>query len=121
MAFFSMFSTAVKNLCKKPATRLYPFVVREPFARTRGNVTNSVESCIFCGLCKMKCPAKAIEVDRAAKSWSIDRLKCVICGRCVEVCPKKCLAMNTKYPPSGTERAAYIEKCVAPPAPEQKK
>jgi formate hydrogenlyase subunit 6/NADH:ubiquinone oxidoreductase subunit I len=121
MAFLPMFSTAIKNLFKKPATRLYPFEVREPFARTRGNVTNNVSACIFCGVCKLKCPAKALEVDRVAKTWTIDRLKCVICGRCVEVCPKKCLTMNAKYPAPDTARAGYVEKCTAPAAPPAQK
>ena len=46
---------------------------------------------------RKKCPSDAIEVDRKAKTWAIDRLRCVICGACVEVCPKKCLSMDTAY------------------------
>lgn len=97
MAFFSMLGTAVKSLLRKPATRLYPFVKRQPFERSRGNLVNHVENCIFCGVCQLKCPSKAITVTRAEKTWKFDRLRCIVCGRCVEVCPKKCLEMKNDH------------------------
>ncbi|MBR0113593.1 MAG: 4Fe-4S binding protein, partial [Firmicutes bacterium] len=40
------------------------------------------------------CPVGAITVDRATKSWSIDREKCVQCGLCIKSCPKKTLSMG---------------------------
>ncbi len=50
--------------------------------------------CIYCGLCMRKCPMEAITVDRASKSWTIDREKCVWCGLCVAGCPKKTLSIG---------------------------
>ena len=44
------------------------------------------EKCIFCNGCAKICPAKAITVDRAAKTWEIDRDKCINCGKCVKWC-----------------------------------
>ncbi len=49
------------------------------------------DSCVFCGLCARNCPADAITVDRAAKSWEVDKEQCLKCGMCIEKCPKKCL------------------------------
>ena len=52
------------------------------------------DSCVYCTLCAKKCPAEAITVDRANKTWSIDREKCTQCGICIEACPKKSLSMG---------------------------
>lgn len=94
MSFFPMAGTAIKNLFSKPATRLYPFVKREPFAGTRGDISIDYPQCIHCGMCMRRCPAQAITVSREKKEWKIDHLSCVICGNCVLVCPKKCLFLD---------------------------
>ena len=49
------------------------------------------EHCIYCGACAKVCPVKAIEINRAEKSWTIERDKCINCGRCVKVCRKAAL------------------------------
>ena len=94
MSFFPMTGTVIKNLFSRPATRLYPFVKREPFALTRGHVAIEFSQCILCGICAKRCPTHAIAVDREKKEWQIDHLACVICGNCAIVCPKKCLAIK---------------------------
>ena len=95
---------ALRNLFRKPATRLYPQVPRVYPARTRGSVVINIEDCIFCGLCSKKCPTSAIKVDRGDSSWQIRRFGCIQCGACVEACPKKCLAMNTAYTAPGGDK-----------------
>ena len=87
----------IKNLFRKPATQMYPLVKKEYYPLTRGKVQNRTEDCIYCGMCQRKCPAGAIEVNRAEKLWSIDPLRCITCNYCVEVCPKKCLSMANRY------------------------
>lgn len=49
-------------------------------------------ACVYCTLCAKKCPVEAITVDRASKSWEINREACILCGTCVEKCPKKALS-----------------------------
>lgn len=94
--------TAFHNLFSKPATRPYPFAPRQYPERTRGHIEIDIDNCIFCGLCSKKCPCGAITVDRAGKSWSIDRFGCIQCGYCVESCNKHSLSMKNTY----TEPAA---------------
>lgn len=95
---FDMFRTVLKNFFSKPATRMYPFEKRPAFSDVRGQVSGiDVDKCIYCGLCQRKCPALAITVDKATKTWSLDPFKCIICGVCVEACPKKCIAMDNQY------------------------
>ena len=67
-------------------------IVGETFfkAKPAGELTAG-EACVFCGLCAKKCNEGAITVDRATKTWTVDKEKCVQCGLCVEKCPKKCL------------------------------
>ncbi|MEI6875853.1 MAG: 4Fe-4S dicluster domain-containing protein [Spirochaetota bacterium] len=89
---------AFRNFLTKPATRRYPFVVREPFAGSRGRIAIDFPACIHCLACAKHCPADAILVDRDAKTWSIDRFACVICGACIRACPKKCLLMTNERP-----------------------
>lgn len=95
---FDMIGNILKSLFAGPATRRYPFEVREPFAGGRGQLTGiNADQCSYCGLCQKKCPALAITVDRATKTWTLDPFKCVICGVCVESCPKKCMNMDAHY------------------------
>ena len=96
--------TALKNLFSKPATRPYPEQPREYPERTRGHVEIDIDTCILCGLCSRKCPTGAITVDRAEKTWKIERFGCIQCGCCVETCPKKCLTMKNTYTRPGAEK-----------------
>ena len=59
--------------------------------RDDGKPVNDPSKCVYCTLCAKRCPAGAIEVNRAAKTWTLDEEKCVACGTCAEVCPKKCI------------------------------
>jgi formate hydrogenlyase subunit 6/NADH:ubiquinone oxidoreductase subunit I len=102
---FDMIGNIFKNLGSKPATRMYPFVKREPVSDSRGMISGiDIDACIFCGICARKCPPDAIVVNKAEKSWEIDNYRCVICGACVDACPKKCILMDGKH------RTAVYEK-----------
>lgn len=57
--------------------------------RDDGKPVNDTSKCVYCTLCAKKCPAEAIEVDRANKTWVLDEDKCIACGNCADVCPKK--------------------------------
>ncbi len=97
MSYFTMAATTFANLFRKPATRMYPVESREYPAATRGHVEIDVSNCIFCGLCRKKCPTAAISVERDDQTWGIERLKCIACGNCCEACPKGCLFMGNLY------------------------
>jgi ech hydrogenase subunit F len=91
-----MLKVAFSNLFSKPATRQYPYTVREPFERTRGQIDFDDASCVYCTLCAKKCPADAIEVNRVSKTWELNAYRCIICGECVAACPKKCISMSNE-------------------------
>lgn len=95
---------ALSNLFHKPVTRNYPEVKNNFTDRTRGSIMIDVDNCLFCGLCAKKCPADAITVDRASKTWSISRMGCVQCENCVNSCPKKCLHTDRNYTQPNTEK-----------------
>jgi len=111
--------TVIKNLLKKPATRQYPFVVREPFPNYRGELQIDVEKCIFCGMCSRKCPSQCIEVDKIKGTWQCDPHACVYCSVCVDVCPTKCLSMKDVHRAPVTEKVTWIEQGT-PPKPKKK-
>jgi ech hydrogenase subunit F len=97
MASLSMTRLALKWALKKPATRLYPFEPRRVIRESRGLLTFNKATCVYCSVCRKKCPTGAIGVNRNQKKWAVDRLLCISCGCCVEACPKKCLALSTEY------------------------
>ena len=111
---------ALKNLFSKPVTRNYPAVQREYPERSRGHIVNDFDNCILCSLCQRKCPSGAITVDRAGKSWAIDRMACVQCGNCVNGCPKKCLSIEPGYtPPSDNKVVDKLQKPIEPTEEEK--
>ena len=88
---------ALKNLFSKPATKNYPAEPAVYPERSRGHIEIDIDNCIMCGMCQRKCPSGAITVDRATRTWSIERMGCVQCENCVEGCPKKCLHIKPGY------------------------
>ncbi len=109
MGMFKMGGMTLSALFGKAPTRMYPFEVREPFARTRGHVEmTDIKGCILCSICARKCPADAIVVDKAAESWTIFPEKCIACDSCVRACPKKVLAMDTHYSPVVTSKVPVV-------------
>jgi ech hydrogenase subunit F len=117
--FLPMARIIFRNLLARPATRLYPYAVRESFAECRGRIAIDYPACIHCGACSRRCPAAAIAVGKDPKSWRIDNFACVTCGLCVRVCPKKCLFMQNERPKAVlfADLAGRIESHVTPPAP----
>ena len=91
MSYLAFAREMLGNLFKPPATVEYPLKPKTFPEINRGKVVNSIDDCIFCGMCMRVCPSAAITVDRGARTWSINRFACVQCKGCVDHCPKKCL------------------------------
>ena len=64
-----------------------------PKPRDDGKPVQDPSKCVYCTICARKCPAGALTVDRAAKTWVLDEDVCVGCGTCAEACPKKAIIM----------------------------
>lgn len=99
---FSILGTLMSGLFGKAATTSYPLKPKVNDPLVRGHIHNDIDSCIFCGICRKKCPTMAIGVNRDEKTWAIERFLCVQCNCCVEVCPKKCLYMKNELTPVST-------------------
>lgn len=61
--------------------------------RDDGKPVQDPAKCVYCTICARKCPAGALEVNRAEKTWTLDEDKCVACGTCCEACPKNAIIM----------------------------
>jgi formate hydrogenlyase subunit 6/NADH:ubiquinone oxidoreductase subunit I len=121
MPAFKLGKLVMRSLFKKPATLMYPVIPRQWQERTRGHIENQINDCIFCSICQKKCPTNAIVVDKANRSWTIERMQCIQCSCCVEVCPKKCLTNENTYTTPSTEKVVdtYIGAAPEPkPVPK---
>ena len=112
---FPFAQTALQNLFRKPVTTAYPFAPAQYPERMRGHVEIDIENCISCGLCARSCPPGALTVDRAARTWTINRFDCVQCGSCVNNCPKKCLRLVPGYTTPDTAKHSETFTRPAPP------
>ncbi len=76
-----------RNLRRGHQTLLFP-ARPQVTQRFRGLVQFDPALCTGCGICKMRCTSRAIEI-KAGKgefTWSYNPGQCTFCGRCVEGC-----------------------------------
>ncbi len=107
---FKMTPNLIRNFLAERATRRHPFDVRPPFPGARGEIENHAETCIFCGVCAMKCPSQCLSVDKKAQTWEWNPSACVYCGICAESCPKQSLHQKTAYRKPVTEKVSVCLK-----------
>jgi len=113
---FDFLGNVLRNVVSKPATRMYPTDKRGAMKSARGALGEiDINTCIFCGICANKCPSIAIKVDKAERSWELNRLKCIVCNVCVETCPVKCLHMDEAH--LGPVLTREMVKRIGPPKP----
>lgn len=121
MAEFKLGRMTLKSLFSKPATKLYPVEAPQYYERTKGHVVIETDKCRFDGSCAMLCPTGALEVDRKAFTWSIDRFKCIQCRNCIEVCVESALTMDPQYAePSSAHTVTVYEVTPADRARREK-
>jgi formate hydrogenlyase subunit 6/NADH:ubiquinone oxidoreductase subunit I len=117
----AMTKLSLKSLFKAPATVAYPAIPREYFPGTRGRILIEPSTCNLCVICDVRCPTKAIKVDRKGQTWTIDRLRCIQCGACIEACPRKCLTNENRYSdPVTAKETLTVPIPFVPPAPKPK-
>lgn len=108
MAEFKLGRMTLKSLFSKPATKLYPLEKPRFFEQTKGRVHIEVDECRYCGLCANVCPTSALEVDRKALTWSIDRFRCIQCRSCIEACHEGALSMLNHYTDPSDEKVVEV-------------
>lgn len=110
MGEFKLGRMTLKSLFSKPATKLYPIEAPRYYERTKGHVVINTDLCRFDGSCANLCPTGALDVDRKALTWSIDRFKCIQCRNCIEVCVENALTMDPLYAePSASHTVSVYE------------
>jgi ech hydrogenase subunit F len=112
-----MLNLVLTNISRKPATRLYPFVIRETFPEFKGRIIFKPENCILCGICQKKCPPDAITVTKGDKTWELNVFRCIMCTECVGACPKECITISNERAKTG---AKEFTKVNVPYTPKEK-
>lgn len=74
-----------------PAPAPAPAAKAAVIGREDGKPVQDPDKCVYCTICAKKCPAGALTVDRAAKTWTLDEDLCIGCGTCAGVCPKQAI------------------------------
>ena len=103
-----MLNLVLTNISHKPATRLYPFVIREPFKEFKGRIIFNSDNCILCGICQKKCPPDAITVTKADKTWELNVFRCIMCTECVAGCPKDCITISNERAKTGAKETIKV-------------
>ena len=107
MSLANFVKTELKNLMGSPATEKYPEGPATYKEGTRGHVVNDMDACVLCGVCQMRCPTRAITVDKKQQTWSIRPFSCIQCRRCVDNCPKKSLSIAKEYTEPDTTKKQF--------------
>ena len=98
----------LKSLFRNTDTVLYPLQEAPVYENLKGTVSVDIEQCILCGICQKRCPTGSITVDKAEKTWAINRFSCVQCELCITDCPKHCLTMSTQRPAVATAKTQDV-------------
>jgi ech hydrogenase subunit F len=105
---FTFGKTTLGNLFSPPVTKRYPVEPVHHFEKTTGHIVCNIDECILCGICQKSCPASAILVDKAQRTWQIDPFRCVTCQNCVRKCPKSCLSNHNDYTAPATKQSWIV-------------
>jgi formate hydrogenlyase subunit 6/NADH:ubiquinone oxidoreductase subunit I len=92
-----MLPTVLRNLFGGPATRKYPYEVRDPFEGARGHIEFDDDKCILCGNCARRCPAAAIEINKDKGELVFYPASCIICFVCAEACNKDAIIADNRW------------------------
>jgi formate hydrogenlyase subunit 6/NADH:ubiquinone oxidoreductase subunit I len=101
---------SLRNLFKKPATKMYPVVAPTYTKMSKGHVSCEITDCIFCSLCEKRCPTHAITVSKPDETWTIDNFSCIQCLSCIRNCPKTCLTMDPEYTKAAVKKSLVTVK-----------
>jgi NADH-quinone oxidoreductase subunit I len=105
------FLISIRNIFRKPRTVAYTgerIIIPEG---SRGVLHLKLDLdtleiiCNGCGLCKIICPQKCIEVKKRVggegkeilDEFYLDLRKCIFCGNCVEFCEMNAINMSYRY------------------------
>lgn len=102
---------AIRRFFSKPSTRRYPKERPKLPEGFRGKIEWNKDTCTFCMLCAIDCPANAITINEKEKTWHIDIGKCIFCDRCHDVCPTTPKSVNSsdKYELAGHDKEKFME------------
>ncbi|HJJ42274.1 MAG TPA: 4Fe-4S dicluster domain-containing protein [Methanocorpusculum sp.] len=104
-----MLKTIIKQFLHKPATIPFPKVPGKVYDKTRGHIVFDGSKCTSCSNCMRHCPAQAISIDKAAKTWSIDRFRCIMCNNCIDHCKFGSLSFENTYSKSAAKNERGVD------------
>lgn len=104
-----LLSLVLRNFFGKPATVQYPYQRTSVESDFRGRHYADLNKCTGCSLCKLECPADAIEMVSIPSEYAAPKInprrvypvvnyfRCVYCYRCVTACPVNAYVTTNDY------------------------
>jgi uncharacterized protein (DUF362 family)/Pyruvate/2-oxoacid:ferredoxin oxidoreductase delta subunit len=82
-----------------PARMVPRWMVREALRQfSLHHAVINQEKCEHCGECARNCPSHAIQYDREAERFHVERARCISCYCCAEVCPYAAIDVQANWP-----------------------
>lgn len=70
------------------------------------------EKCNNCGECAVRCPSRAIILDKASKNIGINYDECVFCVLCEDLCPTGAVKMTNRFELAEKDRNTLRQKAL---------
>ncbi|MBE0466546.1 MAG: 4Fe-4S binding protein [Candidatus Desulforudis sp.] len=106
-----MLRNIFRNILGLPATRKYPFEPVHYHHGVRGRLQIDLARCVFCGMCELICPAKAITKYGSKKDPDVtihyNPFACIYCARCAEMCPSCAIYVHEQHTLPADRKITY--------------
>lgn len=112
----SVFMDLLKNLRRRPVTKLYPLIKESPPPRLRGQLVFDMVKCIGCSICERDCPSGTIKMIGKGKEaeFELYMYRCTFCSQCADSCPVDAITLTQDFELAGFTKESLTRRFKRP-------